>query len=298
MKSSEAPSSNAYAYYPGCSLHGTAREYDRSARRVCQALGISLQELEDWVCCGASSAHNVSHLLSIALPAYNLRLAEKKSLPLAVPCAACFGRLKMAEHELRDEKLLGQINDIINDEFHNMVEILPLVSILATEERLAKIREMVTRPSKGLKVASYYGCLLVRPPEVVETGEDVENPQMIDRVVEAVGAEPVDWPFKTECCGAFMVLPRPDVMHELSHRILSMAKAVGADCLVTACPMCQANLDMRQREIEMKYKEKLGLPILYFTQLIGLALGLSPKELELDKHFVEAEPLLKSRGLI
>ncbi|MGQ9676789.1 MAG: CoB--CoM heterodisulfide reductase iron-sulfur subunit B family protein [Chloroflexota bacterium] len=298
MKLSEATSSSAYAYYPGCSLHGMAREYDHSARLVCQALGIGLNEVEDWVCCGSSSAHSVSHLLSVALPAYNLQLAEKMGLPLAVPCAACFGRLKTAEHELKDEKALAQVNEIIDGDFKNSVEILPLMGVFATEERLSKIQAAVTRPLTGLKVASYYGCLLVRPPKVVDLGEDVENPQMMDRIVQAVGAEPVEWPFKTECCGAFMVLPRPDVLHELSHRILSMAKAAGADCLVTACPMCQSNLDMRQGEIEAKYREKLGLPILYFTQLIGLAMGMSARELEFGKHFVAVEPLLKSKGLV
>ncbi len=298
MKLSETTSSSAYAYYPGCSLHGMAREYDHSARLVCQALGIDLREVEDWVCCGSSSAHSVSHLLSVALPAYNLQLAERMGLPLAVPCAACFGRLKTAEHELKDQKALAQINEIIDGHFQNSVKVLPLMAIFASEERLAKLEAAVTRPLKGLNVACYYGCLLVRPPDVVDIGEDVEDPQMMDRIMRAAGAETVDWPFKTECCGAFMVLPRADVMHELSHRILSVAKAAGADCLVAACPMCQSNLDMRQREIETKYGEKLGLPILYFTQLVGLALGVPAKELEFGKHFVEVEPMLKSKGLV
>jgi len=298
LKSSDTTFHSTYAYYPGCSLHGTAREYDHSSRLICRALGIELQELKDWVCCGSSSAHNVSHLLSVALPAYNLALAEKTGLPLAVPCAACFGRLKAAEHELKDKKALDQINEVIGGGFNNSVETVALPSIFATEDSLQRIRAAVAAPLKGLKVASYYGCLLVRPPDIVQTSQDVENPQMLDKIAEALGAEPVDWPFKTECCGAYMVLARPQLMLELSYRILSMAKAAGADILMTACPMCQSNLDTRQAEIETKYHEKLGLPVLYFTQMIGLALGMSPKEMQLGKHFVEAEQLLKSKGLI
>jgi heterodisulfide reductase subunit B len=297
LNSSQA-TTKTYAYYPGCSLHGTAREYDQSVKLICKAMGIELQELKDWTCCGASSAHNVSHLLSVALPARNLALAEKTGLPVAVPCAACFGRLKIAQHELKDEKALEQMNEIIGGGFRNNVEVLPMSGIFAGEERLEQIRTAVSKPLKDLKVASYYGCLLVRPPEVVETGEDIENPQSLDKIVEAVGAEPVDWPFKTECCGAYSVLAKPKLQHELTYRILKMAKDCGADLVVTACPMCQSNLDTRQGEIEAKYHEKLGLPILFFSQLIGLALGMSAKEMELSKHLVAPEPVLKSKGLL
>jgi len=284
--------SRTYAYYPGCTLHSTAKEYDVSARLVSEGLGIELRELKDWTCCGASSAHSMSDLLSIALPARELQAAQEMGLPLVVACAMCFSRLKFAIHELNDQKTLGLVSDIIGGELRNAVEVVHLLQVLDGEREAIPLR----RPLTGLKVACYYGCLLVRPRDIVDF-DDEDNPQIMDRLIEALGAQSIDWGFKTECCGASLTLTRKDIVLTLSHRILYQAKQLGADCLAVACPMCHSNLDTRQREIEAKYKDGVGLPILYFTQLVGLAMGLSPKQLHLNKHFTDPLAMLREKGL-
>jgi len=281
-----------YAYYPGCTLHSSAKEYDVSARLVCEKLGISLKELEGWTCCGASSAHTTSELLGIALPARDLQTAEKMGLPLAVACAMCFSRLKYTAHELTDKAKLDTVNRLLGTEFGNHTEVVHLLQIMHERRGSMPLKKSL----KGLKVASYYGCLLVRPREVTNF-DDPENPEMMDRLMGSLGAQAIEWDFKTACCGASLPLARHDIVLKLSHRILSQAKQLGADCVAVACPMCQSNLDMYQKEIEAAYKDKIDLPILYFTQLVGLALELSPKQLLLDKHFADPLPMLKSKGL-
>jgi len=275
----------AYAYYPGCSLHATAREYDASARAVCQKLGIELRELRDWICCGASSAHSTSHLLGLALPAHTLKLAEEAGLPLAVPCAMCFSRLKFTLHELKDKNVMDLVSRAIGQSPDGSVVVEHLLKVLSDEN----ISLSVKRPLAGLKVACYYGCLLVRPQTVVDF-DDEENPQMMDRLLVQLGAESIDWGLKTACCGASMPFARPDIVKKLSSRILSHARESGADCIAVACPMCHSNLDMYQ-------EGNASLPIFYFTQLMGLALGFSPKEMLLDKHVTDPLPLLNTKGL-
>jgi heterodisulfide reductase subunit B len=279
-----------YAYYPGCTLRSTAKEYDASTRLVCNELGIELRELEDWTCCGASSAHTISRLLGIALPARELQAAEEMGLPLAVACAMCYSRLKLAAHELSDGATLNLVSGILGKEFHNAVEVVHLLKVLENEAIPVK------RPLTGVRVACYYGCLLVRPPDIVGF-DDEENPQIMDRLVEVLGAQAIDWGFKTECCGASLPLTHPDIVLRLSHRLLSQAKRSGADCLAVACPMCHSNLDTHQKEMKAKYKDDFELPVLYFTQLVGLALGLSPKQLLLDKHLTDPLPMLRNKGL-
>ncbi|MCX5999969.1 MAG: CoB--CoM heterodisulfide reductase iron-sulfur subunit B family protein, partial [Chloroflexi bacterium] len=281
-----------YAYYPGCTLHSSAKEYDVSARLVCAKLGIELKELEGWTCCGASSAHTTNPQLSVALPARDLQSAEEMGLPLAVACAMCFSRLKHTAHELAEKAKLDSVNSLLGKDFHNSTRVVHLLEILAgaTDEISA------AKPLKGLKIASYYGCLLVRPHEIMKF-DDEENPQIMDKLMKAVGAEPVAWDFKTACCGASLPFTRRDIVVKLSHRILAQARQLGADCVAVACPMCQINLDMQQSQMEAVYQDRLDLPILYFTQLVGLAMGFSPKQLLFDKHFVNPLPMLKARGL-
>ena len=285
-------STNTYAYYPGCTLHSTAKEYDVSARAVCRQLGIELQELDGWTCCGASSAHTTNETLAIALPARDLRSAEAKGLPLAVACAMCFNRLKYTAHALADKEKLDSINKLIGDGLQNTTEIVHLLQILYDRRKSIA----VSKPLKGLKVASYYGCLLVRPQEITHF-DDPENPQMMDKLMTTLGAQPLEWDFKTACCGASLPLSRRDIVVKLSYRILLQAKQLGADCVAVACPMCQKNLDAYQNEMVKQYGKKVEMPILYFTQLAGLAMGLSPKELDLDKHFTDPMPMLKNKGL-
>ncbi|MGB2584135.1 MAG: CoB--CoM heterodisulfide reductase iron-sulfur subunit B family protein [Dehalococcoidia bacterium] len=281
-----------YSYYPGCSLHATAAEYDVSTRLVCQKLGVELRELEDWVCCGASAAHSTDHLLSLALPAHTLKQAEEKGLPLAVPCAMCFSRLKFTLHELENKDTLDLVSGAVGKELSTAVTVKPMLQVLADED----IPLPIAKPLSGLKVACYYGCLLVRPPEVVGF-DDAENPQTMDHLIERLGAEAIDWGLKTSCCGAGVAFARLDVVLKLSHRILSLAQKSGADCVAVACPMCHANLDMYQKDMTVKLGWKTELPVLYFTQLMGLSLGFSPKELLLDKHITNPLPMLREKKL-
>jgi len=282
-----------YSYYPGCSLHATAAEYDVSARLVCQKVGIELRELEDWVCCGASAAHSTDHLLSLALPAHTLKQAEEKGLPLAVPCAMCFSRLKFTLHELENKDTLDLVSRAIGKELSTAVTVKPMLQVLADENISLPIAKLLI----GLKVACYYGCLLVRPPEVVGF-DDAENPQTMDRLMERLAAEAIDWGLKTACCGAGVAFARFDIVLKLSHRLISLAQRSGADCIAVACPMCHANLDMYQKDMTAKFGQKTELPVLYFTQLMGLALGFSPKELLLDKHLTDPLPMLRKKKLI
>jgi heterodisulfide reductase subunit B len=284
---------STYAYYPGCTLHTTAKEYDVSSRLVCQALNIQLQELEGWACCGAASAHSVDSLLGTVLPSRELQLAEEKKLPLAVACAMCFSRLKFAAHELADEANRRAVEEILGGKLSHIPQVVHLLPVLeGVKERFPLKKEL-----KGLKVACYYGCLLVRPREVTQLDDD-ENPQLMDSLIQALGAEPVDWGFKTECCGASFVMARGDIVMKLSYRILSRARQLGADCVAVACPLCHSNLDTHQKEMAAKHKEKVEMPIFYFTQLLGLALGFSPKQLLLSKHFTDPVPLLANKGLL
>jgi len=279
-----------HAYFPGCSLHSTATEYDQSARWVCRRLGVEIFEIPDWNCCGATSAHAVDHFLSVALPARNLVLAEQMGAHILIaPCAACYNRMKTADATLKDDpELARQVNATLPQPYGGSLQVMSLLEALANDQWIATIKEKVVRPLEGLKVASYYGCLLLRPPKL--TGfDDPENPRSMDTLMAAIGAEPVEWPYKTECCGASFALSRRDLVLKMTGDVLSMAKRAGANAIATACPLCQANLDTRQDAIAALRKEELGIPIYYFTELLALALGAHQHDLALEKHFVKAE---------
>jgi len=280
-----------YAYFPGCSLHSTAKEYEMSARAVCRELGIELEEIPDWNCCGATSAHSLSKDLSIALPMRNLAKAEQMGMDVIAPCAACFNRLKSADALAKDEpETLKPISEKTGIEYKgaiNVISLLEAISRIGGEE----IKSHVKRDLSAMKVACYYGCLLLRPPDITAF-DDPENPRSLDDIVTACGAEAVNWPYKTECCGASLSISKSDVVVKLAHDILSMAKRAGANCLTAVCPLCQGNLDMRQTQIEAKYGEKFGIPVLYFTQLMGLAFGIPEGELGLKRLMVSASPVL------
>ncbi|MDA8216419.1 MAG: heterodisulfide reductase-related iron-sulfur binding cluster [Dehalococcoidales bacterium] len=281
----------SYAYYPGCSLGASAREYDVSTRLVFARLGVELRELEGWNCCGASSAHTTSKLLGHALPARNLQLAEEMGLPLTTPCPACFSRLQSTRHALRNSQLSGQVSEALGREFRNQVPVVPILGAIRAEEVAAAVR----RPLAGLKVACYYGCLFVRPREVAQF-DDEENPQTMDWLLAAAGAETIDWAFKTECCGASLRVPRPALAAQLTGRVLAAARRLGADCVAVACPMCQANLDQRQEGMAEALSERGAMPVLYFTQLLALALGLPPAELMFEKNLTDPLPMLRAKG--
>jgi heterodisulfide reductase subunit B len=287
-----------YSYYPGCSLHASAGEYDLSTRELFAALGIKLTEIPDWFCCGATPAHNVDELLSLSLCAKNLELAEQVEGDVAVACAACFSRLKFTQHILEEnETKRHQVEQAIAAPVRLNGTVKHLLEILARDLGLERLSATVKKPLNGLKVACYYGCLLTRPNDVPNL-DCVEAPTIMESVVEAVGAQTVDWTHRLECCGANFTLSRPGVVLQLSNAILDSAKAAGADCIMVGCPLCHGNLDIRQKEIEGVYATRYGLPVLYLTQLVGLALGLSADKLGLDALIVNPMPLLKERELL
>jgi len=283
-----------FAYYPGCSANGSGIEYGMSMERTAKILGFELQELEDWNCCGATSGHNTNKLLSLALPARNLVIAEKMGLNSVVaPCAACYSRHRNVEHVVKhDPAMKDMIEQVLELEIQGTTETLSILDVLVNKIGINAIEEKVTNPLTTMKAACYYGCLLVRPVE--HTGfDDPEDPQTMDKVMQALGAEPVAWSHKTECCGAAMVTSRPDVGARMLYRVLKDAKENGAECIVTACPLCMLNLDMRQAAVERQYGEKFNLPIYYITELLAIACGDAPQTVGIEKHFVEAGKYLE-----
>ena len=275
-----------------CSLKSTACEYDQSLRAVCSELGVELRELEDWNCCGASSAHCTNGRLSVALPARNLAIAEKHPEDLLVPCAACFSRLRWADKQIRE----GKAEDL-GISYAGKVAIRHAVDIIGQEELTEIIKKKLRKPLKGLRLVSYYGCLTVRPPEV--TGySDYENPTDMDRLMEITGAEVLDWPYKTECCGGSLAISRPDLVVQLSGKLISMAREAGAEAVVVCCPMCHANLDTRQEEISAKFGEEFRMPIFFFTELLGLAMGHPRVGQWLKKHITDPSHLLAKKNFL
>ncbi len=283
-----------YAYYPGCSLHSTAKEYDRSLCAVFERVGIELEEVKNWICCGSTPAHTTSRLLSLALPLKNLAEIEKSGFrEVIVPCAACFSRFKIAQHEINNEpQLAAELEEIIEHKFKDGVKVYHPLDILSNNTELSKLTKLVKNTLSGLRVVSYYGCLLTRPPKVTEF-DVCEYPQSMDKILQAVGIPTLDWSYKTDCCGASFSLTRTEIVLKLSRDILEGAKSVGADAIVVACPMCHVNLDTRQEDIEEKYQVTYHLPIFYFTQLMGLAFDLPAEKLLLKRHLVDTEDVLE-----
>jgi len=275
----------ALGIYPGCSLQGTAREYTESVYAVCEAFGIELKQILDWNCCGATAAHNLDKELSLALPARILASAEKEDMKeIVVPCAACYSRLMVTKHELvSDPVRKNRIAEIIEMPLKGTVRILNVLEMI-NEFIMDKMDGRVTKPFE-YKVASYYGCLLVRPHGILKY-DRAENPQSMDVIMQKLGAKPVDWPFKTTCCGAGFSVSNTPVVAKLSGDIIEDAVSRGAEYIVVACPMCHSNLDMRRKEIELYMKKTYPVPVLYITQALGLAIGLDIKKLGINRHFV------------
>jgi heterodisulfide reductase subunit B len=281
-----------YAYYPGCSLHSTGSEYDVSFRAVCNKAGIDIEEIKGWVCCGTSPAHCSSKLLSLALPYENLCLAEKMgAADVVAPCASCFARLRTAMYEAKeDPEVAKQISEALDRPLPESMNVLNPLQIFNEKEGLA---DTVTKELPGLNVVCYYGCLITRPAKVMQFDE-CEYPMAMDEVLRSMGITTLDWSYKTECCGGALAMTRTDVVLKLTRDILEEAKAVGANAIAVACPLCHVNLDTRQEEVEQEYGVKYGLPIFYFTQLMALAMGVPAGELGLKKHFVGTDELLSA----
>jgi heterodisulfide reductase subunit B len=287
------------SYYPGCSLHATGIEFHMSTKAIAKALNLNLVEPEGWVCCGTSPAHNTNHYRAVKLPMQTLAIAEDLGHSyMTMPCAACFSRFRIAMHEVQeDSDLRRKIADDIGFEYTGGIKVDSLLTTITDRVGYEAAAKPVVKKLDGLRVASYYGCLLTRPPDV--TGEEhYEYPMSMDHLMEALGAEAVDWSYKTDCCGGSLGISTLDICLDLSHKILQNAVDVGADILATACPLCHANLDLRQRQINEEYGSDFDIPIVYFTQLMGVAYGLDAKTLGMNKHTSDSIGLLTEMGLL
>ncbi len=281
-----------YSYYPGCSLQGSSSEYDHSIRAVCRALDIGMTELDGWTCCGASSAHALDESLSILLAAHNIDLADKVGKDILVGCAACFSRLKFAEKAMRDEPRRWAESKTAPS-----VGIVHIHDLLCEDRIMDKIKKLAVKPLKGLNVIPYYGCLTARPPKVVDA-PNPENPQALDEIVKALGANLTPWSRKTDCCGGSFAISKTEIVRKLSGDLFEAAKHAGGDCIVTDCPMCQANLDSRQKEIAEERGIPLDMPVFFITELIALAFGIDNTQKWLAKHLVDPRPLLAQKDAI
>ena len=279
-------------YYPGCSLSGTAKEFDISTRKMCQLLGLKLEELEDWNCCGASSAHATNHKLSLLLPARNQVLADRQGLDYVLtPCASCLNRQVMARNALQGSpELRGEIKGVMGDEPTCHADFINLMQLLFGLDG-EYIKSKVVKPFKDLKVACYYGCLLVRPGNVLGF-DDPENPTKMEKLMEMLGAQPMDWALKVECCGAGLTMAKPEVIEELTHKIMRNAASSGAQAIVVVCPLCHSNMDMRQAAMRKRFGDLPAMPVYYVSELVAIACGADPVEVAVGKHFVPALELV------
>lgn len=281
------------SFYPGCTSHSTGIEYTWSLRAVAEALGLELREIEKWNCCGAAAAHSLNRLLGLALPARNIAQAQLIDLPLAVPCAGCFNALKKAEYALtHDAEMRKSLEEVVGFTYDEKLQVKLMHQVIADDIGLDTVKGLVKRPLGALKVACYYGCALVRTPEVTGMG-DYENPRFLEEMAEALGAETRDWSYKTDCCGADIAMTHGDIATEIADRITDMAMEADADCAMVSCGLCQINLEMRQSS-----KGRKRLPVFYFTELMGMAMDLPGREKWWKKHIVDPRPLLKSKGLL
>ena len=284
-----------YAYYPGCSSESSARDQHCSSLAVAKALGIEFIEINGWTCCGATPGHQTDRVLAASLPAANLVLAQDMGLDMVVNCAACYSRLKMANYEvLNHPDMREKVGDALGRDYDGSVKVRHLVEILLEDYGLENLKTRLKHSLAGIKVASYYGCLLVRPHEVTNF-DDPENTTSLDKLVSAMGGESLDWPSKTDCCGNSLSLTtKSDVVVGLSDSIIGMAQAAGAQCITVACPLCQVNLDLRQIDIKKQTGKQYDMPILYITQLIGLCLGIPGEALGINKLVTSPSNIINS----
>lgn len=281
-----------YAYYPGCSLESTACEFNASVVAVFKALEVGLHEMEDWNCCGASSAHSVNQNLALALPTRNLAIAQKSGMNVVMPCAACFNRHKTADHTLRnDPEKRSMLEEMVGFNYTGDIAVLTLLEVVGKQIGLERVRSLVKKPLSGLKAVSYYGCLLVRPPEITQF-EDPDNPQIMDHILEALGAEPRTWSYATDCCGGGLSLTKPTAAARMVGKLADRAQEAGAQAIVTSCPLCQINLEMRQSGSKSK------MPIFFITELLGLAFGLEDAKGWMSKHLISPTTLLKDLNIL
>ncbi len=282
-----------FAYYPGCSAVGTSADYEASTRMVCKDLGFGLNDIDDWNCCGSTPAHAVSTELSAALCVRNLDIAKKAGADkLLTTCPSCLSNLRHAGHRMEDEDFRKNVDSLLDEpSTKSFPEAESVMQALVDTYGLDTLAGRVAKKFKGIRLAPYYGCLMSRPAEIMNFG-DPENPQMMEDILRACGADVLDFPLKTNCCGASFGIPERSMTAKLSGKILQVAKNMQADAIVVACPLCQMNLDLRQGQAESAMQDRFNLPVLYFTQILGLAFGHDPKDLGMNKLCVSANALL------
>ncbi|MFL7894065.1 MAG: CoB--CoM heterodisulfide reductase iron-sulfur subunit B family protein [Anaerolineales bacterium] len=282
-----------FSYFPGCSLEKMATSYHQSSVQTTKALDIDLQELEDWNCCGATTYFHVDELLAYTLVGRNLAMAEKAGHDLVAPCSACFKNAYFANSYLKeDEDLANHINYALaqdNLQFSGTIQVKHLMEVFVDDVGYDTLQERVTHPLKDLRVAPYYGCQIVRPRK---DHEDVENPRFFEELITAIGADPVDFANRLRCCGGSLLITSRPAAFQLIYELLLNAQHSQADVIATACPLCQTNLECYQMQINQEFGTDFKIPVLYFTQLIGLALGLPPKKLGIGTEFVSADHIL------
>ncbi len=292
-----APPQEVYSYYPGCSLSSTNRAYDISTRNVARVLGVEMRELEDWNCCGATAYTAIREKRSFVLSARNLALAAKNSSQLITVCAGCYLSLYKTNHYLAENaELREEIRAALRaggEDYDGSVKVRHFLDVVTADVGEQAVRQHVVAPLEGLKVAPYYGCQITRPFGEID---DPDFPTAMHRLLGWIGAEALDFGLSTKCCGGMLMTTTPDPALELVGRILSEAKRIGADCIATACPLCQINLEAYQRKAGRKLKEDCTLPVLYFTQLLGLSLGLEPDKVALKDNLTPGEVVLAARS--
>jgi heterodisulfide reductase subunit B len=282
-----------YAYFPGCSLEKMASSYHQSAMETTKKLGIKLKELEDWNCCGATTYFYIDELLAYTLCARNLAIAETTGLDVVAPCSACYKNMYFtAAHLKKDPDLAEHVNFALEEDdlhFNGNVKIKHLIEVFANDVSTEEIQSKVSHPLEGIRVAPYYGCQIVRPQK---EKENVEQPQFFENILSAIGATPVNYPLKMRCCGGSLILSSRTAALSMVRNLLQSAVASQASVIATACPMCQVNLEVYQQQVNLEFGTNFSFPVMYFTQLIGLAFGIKPKKLGIGKEFVSFAPSL------
>lgn len=283
------------AYYPGCTLKQSSAFYDVQCNRVFSELGVKLREIEDWSCCGATSAGKVDDFLAIAMPARNIGIAEAAGFDeLVIPCSACYSRTLVARQRLEEDPMLkAEINEALSAPVHGRVKVSSILEVLIGRIEAGVFEKKVVNTFTGLKPVCYYGCMQTRFPYSVPVPDDVENPMGMEKVLNAVGVKAIDWNYKTACCGASAAINDPEVSLNLMGKIMQDAVDRGGNCFVVTCPMCQMNMDVHQDVFCEKNGIEDRLPVFFITEVVGVALGIDPEALQTDRHFIDGTTRLK-----
>lgn len=284
-------------YFPGCTLNTTGKGFDNAMRASAAAVGLELIELPDWNCCGATFPLIIDNVLELAAGGHILVAAQAQGRILTTACTTCYNVLKRTNEFIRkhpDER--DRLNTFIEADYQGEVNVKDILHLLRDDIGFEAIHSHVQKPLQGLKVACYYGCMVLRPPAEVAY-DDPDHPTSLDDLMTALGATPVDFPHKNECCGAYLAVKAPDVTRDMVYTILRSAQAVGAEAVATNCPLCQFNLDKQQAEMRKIHAGYQPIPVFYFSQLMGLALGLDASDYGWERHYIDPRPLLAERNL-